>query len=239
MRFTAIIVPVVTAIVLVGPPGGSVARAQEFLGQRDFLTTHEVDLIREAQEPNLRIETYLQFASLRLELVRQLLEKEEAGRGAKIHRNLDEYGRILEAVDMVVDDALVRDVELEESIAPMVGRQKAFLVSLRKIEAADPEDLWRFKFVLEDAIEITSDSLELAEEDRVARKSRVIDSDEAEKAERQKSMTAERRREVEKAQAVREKTEQRSRGPSLLKDGESLDEADRAPKTKPPKKPRR
>ena len=81
----------------------SALSAQEYLGERDFLTTYEADLIREAQEPNLRIETYLELAALRIELVKQLMGKEDAGRGAKIHRNLEEYGRILEAIDMVID----------------------------------------------------------------------------------------------------------------------------------------
>ena len=61
------------------------ASAQEWLGDKDFLTQHEVDIIRETQEPNERVATYLHFAALRLELVSQLLAKGEEGRGGKIH----------------------------------------------------------------------------------------------------------------------------------------------------------
>ena len=53
--------------------------SQEFVTQRDFLTDHEVDVIREAQEPNLRITHYLHFATLRLELVRQQLGAKSLG----------------------------------------------------------------------------------------------------------------------------------------------------------------
>ena len=200
--------------------------SQEFLGERDFLTEHEVDLIREAQAPELRIPAYLEFAALRIELVRQLMLKEEAGRGGKIHRNLDEYGRILEAIDMVVDDALVRDLELDEEllVAPMIERERGFLAALEKIQEAEPDDLWRFEFVLEDAIEITQDSIEMTEGDLMARKQEILDADDAERAAREKSMTSARRKDTQK---VREKTAEitERKGPSLLKSGETLETA--------------
>lgn len=208
------------------------AAAQEYLGERDFLTTHEADLIREAQEPNLRIQTYLEFAALRVELVRQLLEKEEAGRGAKIHRNLEEYGRIIEAIDMVVDDALVRDAVLDEAMPILVERQKNFLATLETIEESDPEDLWRFEFVLFDAVEITEDSLEMAEGDLADRKGRVLAGDEAERAAREKKMSTARRKEVSKAKQKQAEQQEAQRGPSLLKQGESLDDANQAPPKK-------
>lgn len=200
---------------------------QEFFGQRDFLTEHEVDLIREAQEPEDRIPAYLEFAALRLELVRQLMLTEEPGRGGKINRNLNEYGRIMEALDTVVDDSLVRDKLLDEEtlIAPMIERERGFLASLTKIQEADPEDLWRFEFVLEDAIEITEDSLELTEGDLTARKQRILESDDAERAAREKKMSDARRKEASKAKEKAHVIEQKSRGPSLLKEGETLDTA--------------
>ena len=59
--------------------------AQDYLGGgRDFLTPHEADLIREKQKPNERIEQYMHFARLRLELVRQTLTKEDAARSKLI-----------------------------------------------------------------------------------------------------------------------------------------------------------
>src|SRR5690606_33438313 len=78
---------------------------QEILITKDFLTEFEADQIRLAQDPNERIPAYLQFAQLRLALVDQLLAKDELGRGAKVHDNISELARIIEAVDMVVDDA--------------------------------------------------------------------------------------------------------------------------------------
>jgi|GEM_PF-1070758 len=210
------------ALVLAGSSAG-----QEYFGQRDFLTEHEIDLIREAQEPEYRIPAYLEFAALRLELVRQLLLKEEPGRGGKINRNLKEYGRILEAIDMVVDDALVRDKLLDEEtlITPMIEREREFLASLKKIQEADPDDLWRFEFVLEDALEITQDSLEMTEGDLVVRKEEILEADDAERAAREKSMTDARRADVRKAREKAAVAQEKSRGPSLLKEGETLETA--------------
>ncbi|MBI1357106.1 MAG: hypothetical protein GC160_22420 [Acidobacteria bacterium] len=200
------------------------AGAQEWLGANDFLTEHEVDQVREAQEPNLRIETYLSFVALRMELINQLLAKEEAGRGGKIHKNLDELGRILEAVDMVIDDALLRDVDLTKGMELLRANETALLARLEEIQASDPEDLWRFEFVLEDAIEIAGDSLELAGVDPNERKRELIEADDAEKAAREKTMSAERLKDVQSVKQEAAKTEQKveQKRPSLLKKGETL-----------------
>jgi len=210
------------------------AAQQEWIGTRDFLTEHEVDQIRMAQEPNLRIQTYLHFATLRLALLDQLFETDEAGRGGKVHQNLDEFGRILEAVDMVIDDALLRDVDLTEGLELVREQEPQFLAKLEKIRDSEPDDLWRYEFVLEDAIEITNDSMELAGVDARERKRELIEADEAEKAAREATMTATRREEVKEAQQAVEQQEEEveSKRPSLLKPGEALGEPSGPPRKK-------
>lgn len=209
--------------------------AQEGIGQRDFLSAHEVEIIRANQELDQRIDAYMHFAAMRLELVRQLLENEEAGRGAKIHRNLEEYGRILEAVDMVVEDALLKGADAAKLMEPLAEKQREFLAILEEIDDSDPEDLWRYEFVLEDAIEITSDSIELAMADLGERKRELIEADDAEKDARERTMSAERRAEVEKARKAQERKaeEFETKRPTLLKKEESLDDANQRTKKKP------
>ncbi len=212
--------------------------AQEYLGVKDFLTQHEVEVVREAQDPNDRIAAYMHFASLRLELVDQLLAKEQAGRGAKIHDNLEQYGRIIEAIDMVVDDALLRDLDVAETIATLVETEEAFFKRLETIEERAGDDLWRYEFVLEDALELTTDSLELSAADLGDRKREIIDSDEAEKAARERTMSDARRKDVEKVKDAQEQTEEKfeSKRPSLLKAGETLEKVNDPDRTNPKRK---
>ena len=210
------------------------AAQQEWIGSRDFLTEHEVDQIRMAQEPNVRIEAYLHFATLRMALIDQLFGEDEPGRGGKIHQNLDEVGRILEAIDMVIDDALLRDVDLEESMLLVREQQPQFLARLEKIRDAEPEDLWRYEFVLEDATEGVTDSMEMGQVDVAERKRQLNDTDDAEKAAREETMSAARRQEVNEAktEVAEEEKEVQSKRPSLLKEGETLGQPSGPPRKK-------
>ncbi|MCY4189366.1 MAG: hypothetical protein OXD30_12865, partial [Bryobacterales bacterium] len=81
---------------------------QEFSRAREFLTDYEIEVLRENQDLDKRISAYTKFAALRLELIEQEFAKQEAGRGAKVHRSLREYGAIIQAIDDVIDDALLR-----------------------------------------------------------------------------------------------------------------------------------
>ena len=194
--------------------------SQEFVTQRDFLTDHEVDVIREAQEPNLRITHYLHFATLRLELVRQQLGSEKPGRSALIHRNLDEYGRIIETIDVVIDDALASEKEVSEVMDKIVTGEEGFLSSLRHIADDPADDQFRYEFVLEDAIEITQDSIELAKQDLGERLAAVRTADQRERQNLEESMTPALREETTTIKKEEEKKKRKR--PTLLKPGETL-----------------
>ena len=193
--------------------------AQDYIGvRREFLTDHEIDSIREAQEPNPRIHRYLEFAKLRVELIRLHLAEEKPGRSKIIHRTLKEYGHILGAVDTVVDDALDREFDIGPSIGPMLEQQEKFLAALEKIADDPPEDHFRYQFVLEDAIDITRDSMELAGGDLAARQAAIQEAAEQETAKREASMVPELKKEME---AIRSEKEQKKRKrPTLLRPGE-------------------
>ncbi|HUG80220.1 MAG TPA: hypothetical protein VML01_01055 [Bryobacterales bacterium] len=199
--------------------------AQDFLGGgRDFLTPHEADLIRVAQEPNERIEQYLHFARLRIELVRQTLLKDDAARSKLIHQNLEEYGRIIEAVDLVVDDAAADKIDVTKGLGLLAEQEKEFLAVLEKIQEEPADDSWAYEFVLEDSIEITRDSVELAKEDLGDRGRRIAEADADEKARQRTLMTPERQKDMAKAERKVEEAKQKetSKRPTLLKPGEDL-----------------
>ena len=133
--------------------------------QKDFLTADEIDQIKEAQEPNLRLKLYADFARLRLDLVNNMLSKDKPGRSILIHDSLEEYAKIVDAIDTVADSALSRKVDIHPGLAAVADVEKAMLPVLKRIAGSHPKDLERYEFALTQAIETTSDSLDLALED--------------------------------------------------------------------------
>jgi hypothetical protein len=212
-----------SALLLLAP---FLSPAQEYIGGRDFLTEHEIDVIREAQEPDKRIDAYLQFALLRIELIKQKLAVQAAGRSVDVHRNLGEYSHIIEAVDTVVDDALVRDVDMTKTVELIIQKETEFLAALKNIAENPADDHWRYEFVLDDAIDITSDSLDLTKGDPGERKRAILEADDDDRKKIDDSLAPEARQEKEKArEAARTKeAEQKRKRPSLLKPGEKKEQ---------------
>lgn len=186
--------------------------------QRDFLTADETDQVREAQEPNERVALYLRFARQRLDQVQLLLNKEKPGRSALIHDLLDDYSNIVDAIDNVTDDALRRKIDVTIGVKAIKDGEKELLGSLEKVRDSHPKDVERYEFALKQAIDGTSDSIELAGEDLAGRSTEVQAKAAKEKKDRESMMRPE---EVTEKKAEEEKdTQQKKKAPTLLKPGE-------------------
>src|SRR6202049_1007706 len=156
-----------------------------FAQERDFLTADELHQVREAQEPNLRLKLYVLFAKQRIALLQQFLSKDKPGRSALIHDTIEDYTHIAQAIDTVADDALKRKVAIEEGMKLVAAAEGEMLAALRKIEDSGPKDLARYDFVLKNAIDTTTDSKELSDEDLGSRTRELAAQDKKEKEEKQ------------------------------------------------------
>jgi hypothetical protein len=192
---------------------------------RDFLTTAEVEQIREAQEPNERVTLYASFAKDRVEMVKSLLAKSKPGRATLIHDALDDYSKILDAIDDVADDALSRHVDVQKGLAAVASVEKEALPVLQKAQDSHPKDIDRYDFVLKTAIETTSDSLEAATGD-LGKRAKDVEAREAkEKSEIEAAMTPSERENKQAAdKKAAEKTaadqEKKRKAPTLMRPGE-------------------
>jgi hypothetical protein len=193
---------------------GSLMRAQD----RDFLTPDEADQIREAQDPNDRLLLYVRFAKQRMDLLQQYLSKEKAGRSIFIHNTLEDYTHIVEAIDTVSDDALLHKKPIDKGMIAVLSAEKDFLDQLNKVQDSEPKDLDRYKFVLTQAIDTTSDSRELGLEDSNKRGAELAADDAKEKQQREAMMPSkevtERKKDADAQEPPKKKV------PSLYRPGE-------------------
>jgi RNA binding exosome subunit len=185
---------------------------------RDFLTTNESDQIREAQEPDERLQLYVHFAKQRMDLIEQYLAKEKSGRSIFIHNALEDYSKIIEAIDSVADDALRHNRPIDKGMVAVIGAEKGFLEQLNKIQDSEPKDFDRYKFVLSEAIDTTSDSEELSMEDSKKREVAITAEDAKEKSQRESMMSTAEQKERKKAANKEEETKKKV--PSLYRPGE-------------------
>ena len=184
----------------------------------DFLTPNEVEQVRQAQDPNDRLLLYIHFARQRMDLLDQYLSKEKPGRSIFVHNTLNDYSKIIEAIDSVSDDALRHNRPIDKGMIAVVAAEKEFLDKLNKIESKEPNDLDRYQFVLQQAIDTTSDSRELSLEDAKKRGAELNAADAKEKQTREAMMPS---KEVnERKKADQSDTNQQKKVPSLYRPGE-------------------
>ncbi len=194
------------------------AAAMPLAAQRDFLTAEEVDLVREAQEPNERLKLYLKFADARLALLKHLFAEEKAGRSLRIHETLEDYTKIIEAIDTVSDDALKRHLDIELGVKAVAESEKKMVAALEAFDQAPAKDRARYDFALKTALDATRDSLEMALEDLKTRGASVAAKESRERAEREAAMRPEELK--EKRAAEKKESDAKRKAPTLRRKGE-------------------
>ncbi|MDQ1469679.1 MAG: hypothetical protein QOJ99_1159 [Bryobacterales bacterium] len=194
--------------------------ASQAFGQREFLTNDEIEKIREAQEPNLRLKTYLLFAKQRLDQLQQQIAKDKKGRSLAVRQLLEDYSKIIDAIDTVSEDALKRKADLTLGAVDVANTEKSFLAQLRKIEESQPHDLDMYEVSLKDAIESTSDSIASATEDPGKRTAVVTAKAEEEKKKIESFSTPEQLKEKKVEEAKADDGKPKRKPPTLYRPGE-------------------
>jgi hypothetical protein len=186
--------------------------------QRDFLTADEVNQLREtAQDPNERLKLYVHFAKQRVDMAKSLLSKEKAGRSILVHDALDDYAKIIDALDDVVDEALKHQTDIKPGLALVKSGEAQMLADLQKMQDNNPKDMSRYEFALKQAIETTADSLDLAKEDLGTRAAEAKAKDERAKKELE-SLSGTKEVEVKKAEEKKQaETQGKQRKPPTLR----------------------
>jgi hypothetical protein len=190
---------------------------------RDFLTPNEVQQVREAQDPNERLVLYVHFAKQRMDLLQQYLAKEKPGRSIFIHNALEDYSHIIEAIDSVSDDALRHNRPIDKGTQTVLDAEKDFLVQLNKIQDSQPKDLERYSFVLQTAIDTTSDSRDLGLQDVQKRSAELAAGDAKEKKEREALMPSKEVASRKKDAEAQSDNTEKKKVPSLYRPGEKKD----------------
>jgi hypothetical protein len=190
---------------------------------RDYLSTIEVDQIRDVQEPNERMRLYTKYARLRLDILLQTLQKQKPGRSAFIHDTLEDYSHIIEAIDSVADDALRRKLPIDKGMLVVAEAEKEFIEKLNKVEPMNPPDISRYDFVLKQAIDTTTDSLELSQEDATKRQADVLAAEAKEKKDREAAMSTKEVTERKQQKQQQDQDKEKKKIPSLYRPGEKPD----------------
>ncbi len=190
--------------------------------ERDFLTADEADQVREAQDPNDRLQLYIQFARQRIDQAQQLLAKDKPGRSILVHDLLEDYNHIIDAIDTVSDDALKRKLPIGVGLTAVSAGEKVLLETLKKMEAGHPKDFARYEFALKQAIESTNDGINLANSDLASRSTQVLAKEEKEKKEREAVMTTQDKVEKKAAEKKVEGPRSGRKPPTLMRKGEEV-----------------
>lgn len=134
------------------------ARAQD---QPDFLSPAEADKVRDAAEPADRIKLFLDFAQDRLKKVQYELQltSPQVDKPQLVKGLLQSFSSCMDEAADRIEEGQHAAAKIRPAIKDMEKRGKAYLETLKTIEAANGPELGSYKDSLDDAISATEDAL--------------------------------------------------------------------------------
>lgn len=150
----------------------------------DPLTSTEVDQLRDtAQEPNKRLELYVQFSRERLDAVdKARTDPKVKDRGQEIHDRLQEFLEIYDELDDNVETYAERKDDIRKVLAKIIDANTEFAAKLRALKDSaeiSPAVAQQYQFVLQNAIQAIDDNTPdykqlLSDQEEAAKHKRLV-----------------------------------------------------------------
>ncbi len=147
--------------------------------RHDPLTSAEIDQLRDtAQDPNVRLKLYLQFARTRLAAVEQVRsDPKVTDRGAEIHTRLRDFVEVYDELNDNIDTYVDRKEDLRKVLKAIIEGDTEFQARLRALKDAgdtSKEDAQKYQFSLSEALDTVDSSIQdhrqlLAEQEEAAK----------------------------------------------------------------------
>jgi chromosome segregation ATPase len=133
--------------------------------RHDPLTDPEIDQLRDtAQDADLRLKLYIQFARARLTAIEQARSNPKVTDKAQAtHDGLQEFSDVYDELDDNVDTFADRKADLRKVLKAVIEADTEFQAKLRALKASaesSKEDKQRYEFVLSDALDAVDKSIE-------------------------------------------------------------------------------
>ena len=161
--------------------------------QHDPLNDAESDQLREvAQEPDKRLRLMIRFTNERLDTVEEAVKDTNAkGRGTRIHDALQDFRELVDELDDNIDDFVEKQEDLRKPLNEIITAEEGYDKRLKEIleHAQDPklsEEYKVYSFVLQDAMEAVSLSLEDAKKTLAQQNAAMAEAKEKEKEKKKK-----------------------------------------------------
>lgn len=130
--------------------------------QKPYLTGPEVEKLRDAQNPSVRIEVYLQFQQSRLDAMQQLRAQQPAldeGPGSEFRRLLSQYVSITDEMKDWISDQYDRHGDMRKGLRTLIEHGPGQVDGLKRLEQQSPGAAGADRR-LQDAIADMSDAID-------------------------------------------------------------------------------
>jgi predicted nucleic acid-binding Zn-ribbon protein len=148
--------------------------------RRDPLNPLEIDQLRDAaQEPDLRLKLYIQFARARLTAIEQVrADPKVTDRGQQTHDRLQDFLDVYDELNDNLDTFVDRKADLRKTLKGLIDADTEFQAKLRALKASvesSKQETKQYEFLLDNALDAVDSSVQdhrqlLSEQEEAAKR---------------------------------------------------------------------